>query len=1201
MAPITFYLHGRSSESDGISVDVRSDHTIAELRNDVAPKFNIVLPSTISFHKSVPTDTVASALEPLDTIDGVLAEGTVALLISGKKVRPVPGPSGGLPFIGGYTELYPDFMGNYQRLLNKFGHIVHVSYLGKDVYLTDDPDCAGVVLSESEYYSKMIGDNHPLFPLKMSIPNGLFTADSTNPVWSTSHKFMMTAMGAKAMRNYVRIMDHTANGLVKCFDEICAKDQTVDAFGWGLRVAGQTIGEVAVGLDFGMVKNSESSVAKVFQLIGENLFMAQALFRKGRVYRALPNPEYRAQKRSEGEFRVFVNSEAERTLKEHSDTPDMPYAKAALETSSLLEYMLHATDEEGKKMDVSLVHENVMTFLGAGQVTTSSALAWLWFCLATFPFYARKLYASLIAAGLRKDKDISADELGKLEYLDWFIKETQRLYNPAFQPTRQAQKDVIMPGGYLVPQGAQVTVALHSVMINPEHWTDPLTFNPDRWGTEEVRKRHKNAFIPFAAGGRGCIGFNFALQEMKLVMTRVVLNFQIENVTEGAVIYDPDFSLFRPLNFRMRLHKQVDPSELDMSILDSATAIPEAVKTETPKPRVGSKVLPRLWAVHASNNGTCLGMAGDVAARARRIGFTDVEVVALADSPLTDSQKTKDVAAGESNLFIICVATYNGEPPDSALSFSDMLDEEMKKGNARRFSGLNFCVFGAGNTQWGPTYQAFPKKVDANIDALGGNRVFEKGSGDANGDQDAHFTEWITRLWAATAANFGLDIHGNASSGGSLLTEPPEHSAEEIKVEFLPQGQSSTASILVQPPVPAFVQVKLTDNLELVDEETPLPRGMRLITFDVPEGFGYREGDHMEVFPENDPAVVEKLLVSLDFVADAAFTVKETGAAVNPKSLAALLVGRGPITLRELLVYFADLASPLQRSSIQVLASFLPPGDAKYKAVYEELTVAGAADAATFAEKNRNFSTLLANHPVLAQVLTLQRLLVVLRATQSRRYSVASSPLANARIARLCVGVEDYRVVAADHAGLCSSFLKRLSIGHTVWARPRASQESFHLPEDPSVPVTMVAAGTGVSAFLGFLEHRRAQGFKVPEHGGFAPFRLYYGVSYHDMPHLRSIIGKYVEDGIVTVEAVYSEEDAPRRFAQQLLTRDALKVWVDLSNGGRVYVCGSAVRVGEGVRRSLMSIAEQVGGVADPVAWLSGLRKEGRYSEDVFG
>jgi hypothetical protein len=42
-----------------------------------------------------------------------------------------------------------------------------------------------------------------------------------------------------------------------------------------------------------------------------------------------------------------------------------------------------------------------------------------WFCLATFPVQAHKLYASLIAAGLRADKEITADELAKLEYLDF--------------------------------------------------------------------------------------------------------------------------------------------------------------------------------------------------------------------------------------------------------------------------------------------------------------------------------------------------------------------------------------------------------------------------------------------------------------------------------------------------------------------------------------------------------------------------------------------------------------------------------------------------------------------------------------------------------------------------------------------------------------------------------------------------------------
>jgi sulfite reductase alpha subunit-like flavoprotein len=85
------------------------------------------------------------------------------------------------------------------------------------------------------------------------------------------------------------------------------------------------------------------------------------------------------------------------------------------------------------------------------------------------------------------------------------------------------------------------------------------------------------------------------------------------------------------------------------------------------------------------------------------------------------------------------------------------------------------------------------------------------------------------------------------------------------------------------------------------------------------------------------------------------------------------------------------------------------------------------------------------------------------------------------------------------------------------------------------------------------------------------------------------------------LETVYSSDNLARRFAKQLLARDGVKVWKDLSNNGCVYVCGSAARMGAGVRNSLMHIGEQIGGVADASGWLAGLKKEGRYSEDIFG
>ncbi|KAJ7153208.1 hypothetical protein C8R46DRAFT_1228148 [Mycena filopes] len=155
MPAVVFHLHGQSPDIEGSTIQVDNPDdgrlpSLDQLCTTVAQKFNIALASTVSFYKAAPADTTASELQALNTFDEIIAERTVAVL-----VRFAPGPSGGLiPFLGGYSEIYPDFLGNYQRLLNMYGHIVHVSYLGKDVYFTDDPDYAGVVFSESEFYTK---------------------------------------------------------------------------------------------------------------------------------------------------------------------------------------------------------------------------------------------------------------------------------------------------------------------------------------------------------------------------------------------------------------------------------------------------------------------------------------------------------------------------------------------------------------------------------------------------------------------------------------------------------------------------------------------------------------------------------------------------------------------------------------------------------------------------------------------------------------------------------------------------------------------------------------------------------------------------------------------------------------------------------------------------------------------------------------
>lgn len=133
---------------------------------------------------------------------------------------------------------------------------------------------------------------------------------------------------------------------------------------------------------------------------------------------------------------------------------------------------------------------------GAGFTTTSSLLSWCIYGLVTYPGIQARLLQELVDHDIKDTTKITADHIDELPELDKFIKETQRRHSPAFQPARTAQKDLILPGGYQVKKGTVLVIAVHHLHTNPATWDNPDHFNPDRWDTEQVKKRHKAAYLP---------------------------------------------------------------------------------------------------------------------------------------------------------------------------------------------------------------------------------------------------------------------------------------------------------------------------------------------------------------------------------------------------------------------------------------------------------------------------------------------------------------------------------------------------------------------------------------------------------------------------------------------------------------------------------------------------------------------------------
>lgn len=196
----------------------------------------------------------------------------------------------------------------------------------------------------------------------------------------------------------------------------------------------------------------------------------------------------------------------------------------------------------------------------AGYETTSTALAYVSYILATHPEEQRKLQEHIDSHfNPQNENEIATyDTISQMDYLDMFIRETLRMYPivPAVL-NRQSSEDFHIEGIGTIPAGTRIAADIHKLHYDPELWgpVDPKQFYPERFET----KRHPMAWIPFGAGPRNCIGMRFALIEMKMAIVRLLKTFTLVNCGEET---DKPFKelqevvVIAPREVRIRLQRR---------------------------------------------------------------------------------------------------------------------------------------------------------------------------------------------------------------------------------------------------------------------------------------------------------------------------------------------------------------------------------------------------------------------------------------------------------------------------------------------------------------------------------------------------------------------------------------------------------------------------------------------------------------------
>ena len=196
--------------------------------------------------------------------------------------------------------------------------------------------------------------------------------------------------------------------------------------------------------------------------------------------------------------------------------------------ADLLQLLMDARDEDtGEAMSDTQLRDEVMTLLLAGHETTASALAWTVALLSENPEARARLEAE--AREVCGARAPGLDDIPRLAYTRRVVDESMRLRPPAWIFSRRAIADDVV-AGFRVPRGSIVLLSPYVTHRLPALWEAPERFDPDRFLPEPSAARPRFAYFPFGGGPRQCIGNNFALMEMVLVLAALARQVRLSVV-----------------------------------------------------------------------------------------------------------------------------------------------------------------------------------------------------------------------------------------------------------------------------------------------------------------------------------------------------------------------------------------------------------------------------------------------------------------------------------------------------------------------------------------------------------------------------------------------------------------------------------------------------------------------------------------------
>lgn len=469
-----------------------------------------------------------------------------------RKLRSLPGPRG-LPFLGNIHQLdVPTLHLTLERWAAEYGPAYLFRLGSKPVVALSDPKwCEQVLRARPETFTRASQLARILSEMGA---DGVFSAEGE--AWRTQRKLAVSALAPTNFRGmYPKLRTVTAR-LKRRWDRAADLGSPVDIVEDLKRFTVDVTTLITFGYDINTIEQADDIIqhklALVFPALNRRLF---ALFPTWRLVRL---PQDRRLDRAIAELRAWLGELVSAERRRLADEP-----RRAERASNFLEAMVSARDGEGRHFSDDVIFGNLMTMLLAGEDTTAYTLAWAVHHLCDSPESVNRLQQE--ADRLLGDSDLAGDvdTAHKLAWAGAIANETMRLRPVAPFLLLDAKVDTVI-GDLFVEAGARVAVLMRPAARDSRYFVEPHAFRPERWLDEAAGARDASAHIPFGSGARICPGRLLALLEMKLLLTMLYKNFEVERVGKAEEVLERFAFTMSPAGLKVRLRRRPYPDGLPM-------------------------------------------------------------------------------------------------------------------------------------------------------------------------------------------------------------------------------------------------------------------------------------------------------------------------------------------------------------------------------------------------------------------------------------------------------------------------------------------------------------------------------------------------------------------------------------------------------------------------------------------------------------